>query len=95
MDTVASVRESCQSLSPKNAETWNNLGAVYLQDRALDKAENAFKRAHDANSQLTDPMVNLIRTLIKEGRLDLARQTCDSLAAIDPKIAHQTRAEIP
>jgi hypothetical protein len=71
------------------------IGAAYLQDRALDKAENAFKRAHDANPQLTDPLVNPVRTFIKEGSLNLARQTCDSLAAIEPKIADQTRPEIP
>jgi tetratricopeptide (TPR) repeat protein len=78
----------------RHAEAWNNLGLARSLDGKLAPAIEAFQAALRGNPKHSGAMVNLTRSFSKQGSSTEAKQTCDRLATIDPKLAGELRAEL-
>jgi tetratricopeptide (TPR) repeat protein len=80
---------------PSDPEAWNNLGFVYFGAGETTKAIDAYQHALQANPQHVLALYNLVTAYAAEKEWDLARQTCDILAQVNPAQAAQLRATFP
>ena len=83
------------SEEPSDPEAWNNLGFVYFGTGETTKAIDAYQHALQANPQHVLALYNLVTAYAAEKQWDLARQTCDILAQVNPAQAAQLRATFP
>jgi tetratricopeptide (TPR) repeat protein len=76
-------------VQPGYVEALNNLGYTYFLQGQTDKAIDEYKEALQSNPKHTRALYNLTSAYAKENQWDLARQTCATLAQIDPQTAAQ------
>jgi tetratricopeptide (TPR) repeat protein len=81
-------------INPNNIEARNNLGYALLVTDKIDEAIETFKASLAIEPGHVKTLVNLINAYVKAGRTDLAAQTCNTLAEIDPASAAEARAII-
>ncbi|HEX2697237.1 MAG TPA: tetratricopeptide repeat protein, partial [Anaerolineales bacterium] len=58
--------------TPKNSQTWNDLGELFLKTEAYDQAINAFQKAIDLDPQAGWPHSNLATALTWQGKYEEA-----------------------
>jgi tetratricopeptide (TPR) repeat protein len=78
----------CEDLvkqNPNDAAAWNMLGKLYGTNRDLRKAQAAFEKAGQLQPDWTEPMSNLARVYLAEGRKDEAVKKFEQSIAKSPK----------
>ncbi len=81
-------------IDPQSADALNNLGYTLLLTGKTGEAIDLFKKCIKAQPSYTRAFVNLANAYAKAGEKDLASETCDSLAKLDPALAAEIRKSI-
>jgi tetratricopeptide (TPR) repeat protein len=82
-------------LQPGYDEALNNLGYSYFLAGQTDKAIDTYKLAVQSNPKNTRTLFNLVTAYAKENQWELARQSCATLAELDPATAARLNRNFP
>jgi tetratricopeptide (TPR) repeat protein len=83
-EAITHFQEAMQS-TPKFADGWNLLSALYEQQHMLDKARDAIQRTLEANPKLIGPYLRLARVCDETGDWDAAAKAADALLKVDKR----------
>lgn len=77
--------EKLTTLTPLNAEVYNNYGVVLRKLGKLDKAREVYRKALALNSEYTQAMNNLAVVEMNDNHYDIAKDLLQRTVALDPQ----------
>ncbi len=85
-----------QSFEGEEAQSQQILGLVYQGRELHDKSIDAFRRAHELDPEVPEPVISLVEAYLKNNKLDEARAFLQSVAVENPEntIANQLLGQL-
>lgn len=79
------------AIDPSDFVAWAKLGSIFLEKKAYDDAEAAFKKSLELRTDFVPAMVSLGRAYIAQIKTDQAIAVLQKAVAVDPKYAQAYR----
>ena len=83
-DKAEQLARQLQRIEGQEAVSHQVLGVVYLGKQEQDASIDAFKRAHELAPNSSQPIVSLVRTYVRGGKIDDARRFLNSVLSVHP-----------